>query len=359
MPSLFDPISYGSIDASNRVVMAPLTRCRATKEAVPTEVMKTYYEQRATIGLIVSEATGINRSGLGVPFAPGIWNEEQVEAWKPITKAVHDKGGKIVCQLWHMGRATHSKVTGSQPVSASPTTYPGLLHVYDGKAEPELAHELTVAEIKDIINDYKIAAKNSLAAGFDGVQIHAANGYLLHQFIGDDTNFRTDEYGGSLENKLRIIKEVVTAVVEAVGADKTGIRFSTNGPIQGVFVQDNEHVYLELAKFLNEKKVAFVGLRESSESSTFMDKTTQPKIGKKFAKVFNGKSILNQDYTREEAIKVVESGEADAISFGRATITNPDIVDKLKNNIPFVVREDAIKYWYSRGAEGYTVWPSK
>ena len=357
MPSLFDPISYGSIDASTRIVMAPLTRCRATKEAVPTDVMKTSYEQRATIVLIVSEATGINRSGLGVPYAPGIWNEEQVEAWKPITKAVHDKGGKIVCQLWHMGRATHSKVTGSQPVSASPTTYPGLLHVYDGKAEPELAHELTVAEIKDIINDYKIAAKNSLAAGFDGVQIHAANGYLLHQFIGDDTNLRTDKYGGSLENKLRFLKEVVDAVVDTVGPERTGIRFSPNGPSQGVFVKDNEHVYLEIAKFLNEKNIAFVGLRESSAKSTFWDTTTQPKIGKQFAKVFKGKLILNQEYTREEAIKAVEEGDADAISFGRATITNPDIVDKLKNNIPFVVRDDTVKYLYSQGVEGYTTWP--
>ncbi|GMM51995.1 NADPH dehydrogenase [Starmerella bacillaris] len=357
MPSLFDPIEYGSIKASNRVVMAPLTRARATRDAVPTDIMIKYYEERASIGMIISEATGISRTAVGWAYAPGIWSKEQVEAWKPITKAVHAKGGKIVCQLWHMGRAVHSQVTGSQPVSCSPTKNPGHMHTFDGKAEPELAHELTIDEIKGVINDYKVAAQNALDAGFDGVQIHAANGYLIHQFIGDDTNLRTDKYGGSLENKLRFLKEVVDAVVDTVGPERTGIRFSPNGPSQGVFVKDNEHVYLEIAKFLNEKNIAFVGLRESSAKSTFWDTTTQPKIGKQFAKVFKGKLILNQEYTREEAIKAVEEGDADAISFGRATITNPDIVDKLKNNIPFVVRDDTVKYLYSQGVEGYTTWP--
>lgn len=353
MPSLFDPVNYGSIEAKNRIVLAPLTRARNTKEAVPTDIMVKYYADRASIGLIISEAVGINRAALGWPYGPGIWNQKQVDAWKPITKAVHEKGGKIVCQLWHMGRAVHSQVTGTQPLSASATKYPGQLHVYGGKADSEIAHPLSVQEIKSIVEDYATAAKNAIAAGFDGVQIHAANGYLIHQFLGDSTNLRTDEYGGSLENKTRLVKEVVAAITDAIGPERTGIRFSPNGEDQGVSIANPEPIYLDIIKFLNERKVAFVGLRESNPTSNF-SRSDQPKLGNKFHEHFNGRLILNQDYTREEAIKTVEEGNADAISFGRPTIANPDIVEKFKRNIPLIEWANEIKYWYIPGTVGYT-----
>ena len=218
MPGLFDPIQIGSIKCDNRVVMAPLTRARATREGVPTDIMVTYYKQRATAGLIISEATGISKVGLGWAYAPGIWNDEQVSKWKEIVKAVHDEGGKIICQLWHMGRATHSNVIGSTPVSASATKYPTQVHTYDGKKDPETAHALTVDEIKATVEDYRKAARNAIEAGFDGVQVHSANGYLIDQFLRAGSNRRTDAYGGSIENRARFLGEVMRAVVDEINA---------------------------------------------------------------------------------------------------------------------------------------------
>lgn len=352
MPSLYDPITYGSIAAKNRVVLAPLTRARASRDSVPTAIMRTYHELRADIGLLISEATGVSREGHGWPYAPGIFTPEQVEQWKPITKAVHDKGGKIVVQLQHMGRAVHSSVTGMQPVSASPTTYPTQIHTFEGKKDPEEARALTREDIARIVGDYTRAARNSLEAGFDGVEIHAANGYLIHQFMSDVTNLRTDEYGGSIENRLRLLKQVVTAVVDVVGADRTGVRFSPNGEVQGVYDTDPEPLYVAATQFLSEKGIAFLELRESSADTSFRP-TDVPQLHGPIRQHFTGKLILNQDYTRETAEKAVEDGTADAISFGRATIANPDIVTKLKEKRPLVEFNDQTKWWYSQGPEGY------
>lgn len=354
MPSLFEPIKLGSIYAKNRILMAPLTRGRATREHVPTPIMAEYYAQRASAGLIISEATGISQEGLGWPYAPGLWSQEQVEAWKPVTAAVHAKGGKIVAQLWHMGRMVHSSVTGQQPVSCSATKAPEALHTYDGKQAPEVARPLTKEDIARILNDYENAARNALQAGFDGVQIHAANGYLIDEFLRDGTNHRSDEYGGSPENRIRFLREVTERVIATIGADRTSVRLSPNGDTQGCIDSHPEQVFVPAAKLLNDLGIAFLELREPGPNGTF-GKTDQPKLHGPIRKVFTRPLVLNQDYTREEAIETVATGVADAIAFGRPFLANPDLVRRLEDNLP--QNKDDIRTWYSQGAEGYTDYP--
>ena len=233
MPNLTDPIALGAITAPNRIFMSPLTRGRATRQAVPTPLMADYYRQRASAGLIVTEATGISRIALGWPYAPGIWSAEQVAMWRHVTKAVHEAGGRIVSQLWHMGRLGTYEVNGGQPVSSSPTTAPGHAHVYAGSAPYPEARALALEEIPGLLDDYARAADNALAAGFDGVQLHAANGYLIDQFLRDGVNARDDGYGGAPENRIRLMVEVMARVIAEAGAGRTAIRLSPNGDTQG------------------------------------------------------------------------------------------------------------------------------
>src|SRR5689334_2907430 len=212
MPSLFDPLTLGSLVLPNRFVMAPLTRARAGRQGVPNELMAAYYAQRASAGLIITEATGISREGLGWPNAPGLWNEDQVQGWKQVTSAVHAAGGRIVAQLWHMGGLVHPDLGGGQPVSASATTAPDWAHTYEGKKPYVEAREAADADIRRIVADYARGARNAIEAGFDGVQIHGANGYLVDQFLRDAANGREDRYGGAIENRLRFMTEVLEAV---------------------------------------------------------------------------------------------------------------------------------------------------
>lgn len=354
MTTLFDPIQLGAIDAKNRILMSPLTRGRGTREHVPTPIMAEYYAQRASAGLIISEATGISREGLGWPYAPGIWSAEQVEAWKPITKAVHDKGGKIVVQLWHMGRMVHSSVTGQQPVSSSPTSAPGQIHTYDGKQDAEKARALTKDDIIRILGEYEVAARNAIKAGFDGVQIHAANGYLIDEFLRDGTNHREDEYGGSPENRIRLLREVTERVIATIGAERVSVRLSPNGDTQGCIDSAPKTVFVPAAKLLNDLGIGFLELREPGENGTF-GKTDQPKLHGPIREVFRGALVLNQDYTREEALETVANGTADAVAFGRKFIANPDLPKRLEHDLP--LQADNMKTWYSRGEEGYTDYP--
>ncbi len=356
MPSLFDPITLGAVEAPNRIIMAPLTRGRADRDAVPTDIMVEYYTQRASAGLIISEATGISREGLGWPFAPGLWTDAQVAAWKPVTDSVHAADGRIVAQLWHMGRQGHSSVYETQPVSSSATATEGQAHTFEGKKDFEVARPLETNEIPRLLNDYELATKNALAAGFDGVQIHAANGYLIDQFLRDNANFRTDEYGGSIENRVRLLREVAERVISVAGADRVSVRLSPNGDSQGVDDSNPEALFTAAAKALSDLGIAFLELREPGPDGTF-GKTDVPKLSPAIRKVFNGVLIVNSDYTTvEEAQAELDSGNADAITFGRTFIANPDLPERLRTGAP-LAKDDA-KTWYSQGPEGYIDYPA-
>jgi N-ethylmaleimide reductase len=355
MPSLFDPIQLGAITARNRMLMAPLTRGRATADHVPTDLMIEYYRQRAGAGLVITEATGISAEGLGWPYAPGIWNDEQVAAWQKVTKAVHDAGGRIVLQLWHMGRIVHSSVTGVQPVSSSATTGPGEAHTYDGKKPFEQARALETDEIPRVVADYVHAAKNAIAAGFDGVQIHAANGYLIDQFLRDNSNFRTDEYGGSIENRVRLLREVAAAVVGAIGGDRVGVRLSPNGDTQGVNDSAPHDLFPAAAAALSEVGVTWLELREPGQEGTFGKGEVAP-VAPLIRKAFSGVLVLNSDYDKQKGQAALDAGEADAIAFGRPYIANPDLPVRYKLDLP--LQADTMATWYSRGASGYTDYPT-
>lgn len=356
MTTLFDPIQLGAIAAPNRILMAPLTRGRSSREHVPSALMPTYYAQRASAGLIISEATGISREGLGWPYAPGIWSDEQTEAWKPVTEAVHKAGGRIFVQLWHMGRLVHpSFLGGEQPVSASVTTAPYKAHTYDGKAPYAEARALATDEIARVVDDYAHATRNARAAGFDGVQIHAANGYLIDQFLRDNSNLRTDRYGGSPDNRIRLLREVTEAVAAEIGADRTAVRLSPNGDSQGAIDSDPATVFPLAAKALAEIGIAFLELREIGPSGTF-GSTDQPKVSPHIRPVFPGPLVLNQDYTFDTASADVASGLADAISFGRPYISNPDLVERLR--LGAEIAPDVMANWYSPGPEGYVDYPT-
>jgi N-ethylmaleimide reductase len=356
MPSLFDPITLGAVEAPNRIIMAPLTRGRADRDAVPSDIMVEYYTQRASAGLIISEATGISREGLGWPFAPGLWTDAQVAAWKPVTDSVHAAGGRIVAQLWHMGRQGHSSVYETQPVSSSATATEGQAHTFEGKKDFEVARPLETNEIPRLLADYELATKNALAAGFDGVQIHAANGYLIDQFLRDNANFRTDEYGGSIENRVRLLREVAERVISVAGADRVSVRLSPNGDSQGVDDSNPEALFTAAAKALSDLGIAFLELREPGPDGTF-GKTDVPKLSPAIRKVFNGVLVVNSDYTTvEEAQAELDSGNADAITFGRTFIANPDLPERLRTGAP-LAKDDA-KTWYSQGREGYIDYPA-
>ncbi len=356
MPSLFDPITLGAVDAPNRILMAPLTRGRSDKDAVPSDLMIDYYTQRASAGLIISEATGISREGLGWPFAPGLWTQAQVDAWKPVTKSVHAAGGRIIAQLWHMGRQVHSSVIGGQPVSSSATKTEGQAHTFEGKKDFEVARPLELDEIPRLLEDYELATKNALAAGFDGVQIHAANGYLIDQFLRDNANSRTDEYGGSIENRIRLLREVAERVISVAGADRTSVRLSPNGDSQGVDDSNPEPLFTAAAKALSDLGIAFLELREPGPDGTF-GKTDVPKLSPAIRKVFKGVLVVNSDYdTLEKAQAELDTGVADAISFGRTFIANPDLPERLRTGAPLA--QDNPKTWYSQGPEGYIDYPA-
>ncbi|HWH22416.1 MAG TPA: alkene reductase, partial [Allosphingosinicella sp.] len=339
----------------NRIFMAPLTRGRATRDHVPTEIMATYYAQRAAAGLIISEATGMSREGLGWPYAPGIWTMEQVEGWKPVVEAVHDAGGRIFCQLWHMGRVVHpSFLDGEQPVSASATTAPHKAHTYDGRQPYAEARALGLDEIPRLLDDYARAAGFAIAAGFDGVQLHAANGYLVDQFLRDSSNLRDDDYGGPIENRIRLLREATKAIADVVGAERTAVRLSPNGESQGVNDSDPEALFTAAAEALSELGIAFLELREPGPNGTFGTGEVDP-LAPAIRKVFKGPLVLNSDYRREDAEAALKEDRADAITFGRPFISNPDLVDRLARGAELA--PDDRKTWYSQGAEGYTDYP--
>ena len=355
-PSLFDSIQLGTIQCPSRILMAPLTRGRGTRDHVPTALMVEYYVQRASAGLIISEATGISQQGLGWAYATGLWNADQVAGWRTVTDAVHRAGGRMVSQLWHMGRVVHpSFFGGEQPVSASATTAPGDAHTYEGKRPFVQARALRRDEIAGLLQDYRIAAGNALKAGFDGVQIHAGNGYLIDQFLRNGSNVRTDEYGGSIGNRIRLLSEVTQAIVETIGADRTGVRLSPNGVRQGVNDSDPEPLFIAAAAALSRIGIAYLEMREPGPNGTNGIAEAAP-VAPAVRKAFAGPLILNSDYDGATAQAALDAGHADAITFGRAFLANPDLPSRIRNGQPLA--SDRIETWYSRGSQGYTDYPS-
>ncbi|UVI40308.1 alkene reductase [Qipengyuania spongiae] len=355
---LFKPLSMGAIEAANRFFMAPLTRGRSDQPgSIPNDMMATYYRQRASAGLIITEATGISVEGLGWPAAPGIWSEEQVEGWKQVTKAVHDEGGQIVLQMWHMGRLVHPDfLGGDSPVSASATTAPGHAHTFEGRKDYEQARALGTDEIARVVEDYRKAAANAKAAGFDGVQLHGANGYLVDQFLRDGTNLREDEYGGSPENRVRFLREVSEALVSVWGADRVGVRLSPNGETQGCDDSDPAATFGAAAKVVEDLGLAFLELREPGPEGTY-GKTEIPKQSPLIRSIYSGALVLNSDYTAEEAAKDIEAGRCDAVSWGRDFISNPDLPERIRTGAELAPNVNVPASWYGRGPEGYIDYP--
>jgi 2,4-dienoyl-CoA reductase-like NADH-dependent reductase (Old Yellow Enzyme family) len=357
--ALFEPIDLGAIHAKNRILMAPLTRGRSTQPgSVPNAMMLEYYRQRAGAGLIITEATGISVEGLGWPAAPGIWSGEQVEGWKPITKAVHDAGGKIVLQLWHMGRLVHPDfLGGNPPVSASATCAPGHAHTSKGRQDHQPARELPANEIPRVVGDYRRAAENAKEAGFDGVQLHGANGYLVDQFLRDSTNLRTDAYGGNPENRTRFLREVLTELIEVWGADRVSVRLSPNGETQGCDDSNPAATFGAAAQVCQDLGLGFVELRQPGPDGTF-GQTEVPQQDGVIRSIYTGPLVLNSDYTAESAEADVTSGRCDAVAFGRPYISNPDLAQRIRVGAEWAPNVNAPASWYLPGPAGYIDYPA-
>jgi len=355
MSNLFDSLQLGALQLPNRILMAPLTRARAGREGIPNELMARYYAQRAGAGLIISEATGISREGLGWPNAPGLWNDAQVQGWKGVTDAVHAASGRIVAQLWHMGRLVHPDLGEGQPVSSSATTAPDYAHTYEGKKPYVDARAATDDDIKRIIGDYVRAARNAIEAGFDGVQIHGANGYLVDQFLRDSANHRDDSYGGGIDARLRFVREVLQAVGDAVGMDRVGIRFSPNILVQGVEDSDPIALFSELAKLLEELKVPWIELREPDKTTSSGSVPTAP-VSPAMRNYYSGRIVINSDHDWTDARGRIVDGHGDAVSIGRLFIANPDLVERIALDAPLNPGDPST--FYAGGAQGYVDYPA-
>jgi N-ethylmaleimide reductase len=354
---LFQPTRIGDIEVANRIVMAPLTRSRADEAAgdVPGSAMNIeYYRQRSNAGLIVSEGTQVSPVGKGYMATPGIYSDAQVEGWKAITRAVHEAGSKIVAQLWHVGRVTHSDLTGgAQPVAPSAVTPKVTAYTRNGKVDAPQPRELSVDEIKQVVGEYRRGAANAIRAGFDGVEIHGANGYLVDQFLRDGANKRTDAYGGSIENRARFALEIVDAVIAEIGAGRVGIRLSPVTPSNDLSDTNPQALFGYLIEQLNLRGIAFIHFIEGATGG----KRDVPGFDFSWArKAFKGTYIANNGYSRDMALNTIEAGHADAIAFGRAYIANPDLVQRLKKNAPLNAPDP--KTFFAPGPVGYIDYPA-
>ncbi|UDL93294.1 alkene reductase [Lichenihabitans sp. PAMC28606] len=354
--TLFQPFALGDLTLKNRIVMAPLTRSRSSDAGVVPPYAADYYAQRATAGLIVSEATNISSQARGYALTPGIWTPAQVEAWQTVTRAVHQAGGKMVLQLWHTGRISHPSLhDGDLPVAPSAIKPAGQAFTNSGMQDHVVPRALETDEIPAIVEDYRHAAQCAKDAGFDGVEIHSANNYLLEQFIRDSTNKRTDRYGGSVENRLRFPLEVVTAVTTVWGGgDRVGIRISPGTTMPGEAPLDSDPMgtYGTYIDALSAHGLVYIhdieGVTQMSRDPNGID---YPALRKRF----KGAYIANNNYDRALADKTLEEGNADLISFGRPFIANPDLVDRLRNGDPLAEAPKA--YWYGGDQTGYSDWP--
>jgi 2,4-dienoyl-CoA reductase-like NADH-dependent reductase (Old Yellow Enzyme family) len=348
MPSLFDPITIGELQLPNRIIMAPLTRCRAVGGRVPNELMATYYTQRASAGLILTEATSVTPMGVGYPDTPGIWSPEQVKGWTRITEAVHGAGGRILLQLWHVGRISHSMyLNGELPVAPSAIQPSGHVSLVRPIQPFETPRALEIGEIPGIIEAYRKGAENAKAAGFDGVEIHGANGYLLDQFLQDGSNHRTDEYGGSIENRARLMLEVADAVISVWGPARVGMHLAPRCDTHSMGDSNPLATFGYVARELGRRGLAFLCAREHLGDD---------RIGPQLKKAFGGVYIANEKFTFESAQRVLEAGEADAVAFGVQFIANPDLPRRFRLGAPLNAPDPTT--FYASGPHGYTDYPA-
>lgn len=351
--TLFQAFELGDLRLSNRMVMAPMTRRRAGPGFVIQPVNALYYDQRATAGLIISEGSQISPQGYGYMNSPGIYTDEQVQGWKMVTNAVHSKGGLIFIQLWHVGRISHPtlQLDGALPVSPSAVKPKGTLATPEGQSEMVTPRALEKHEIQIIIDDYRHAAANALKAGFDGVEIHGANGYLIDQFIQSGTNLRTDNYGGSIKNRCRFALEVVEAVISEWPDYRVGIRLSPSGLNFGINDNDPIAVFSYLTQELNKYKLAYLHLNEPSLPVDHLPHYLK-RVTSFYRNIFKGTLVSCGGYTKESAVAALNLREADLIAFGKPFISNPDLVYRFKNNIPLTPWDAST--FYGSGEAGYT-----
>ncbi len=355
MPTLFDPLSLGDVHLNNRVVMAPLTRNRATRQ-LPNALHVEYYRQRASAGLIVTEGTQICPEGQGYADTPGIHTPEQVAAWRKVTDAVHAEGGRIAVQLWHVGRISLKALQpgGQAPVSSTNRAAAGKTYLGGAFVNVDAPRALRLDEIPGVIAAYVHAARCAMEAGFDAVEVHSANGYLLDQFLRDSANDRTDAYGGSIANRARLLVEVMTAISQAIGAGRTGVRLSPVTPSNDIGQDsDPQALFNHVAEQLAPLKLAFAHVVEGATGGA---RDVAPFDFAAMRKKFGGPWIVNNGYTRQMAIDVVARGEADAVAFGRAFISNPDLVQRLRDNSD--LQESNRATYYGGAAEGYVDYPT-
>lgn len=347
MTTLFDPVKIGELELSNRIIMAPMTRCRAADNRIPNSLMAEYYAQRASAGMIITEATAVTPMGVGYPDTPGIWSTEQAEAWKKITSAVHEKGGKIVLQLWHVGRISDPVYLDGKPSVAPSAIAPeGHVSHIRPKKKYETPRALELNEISEIIELYRNGAANAKLAGFDGVEIHGANGYLLDQFLQDVSNHRTDIYGGSLENRARLLLEVTDAVVSVWGAGRVGVHLAPKGDAHSMGDSNLKETFTYVAKELGKRNIAFICTR---------DYVGDGHLGNEIKQTFGGSYIANEKFTKETAADFIANGKSDAVAFGTLFISNPDLVKRFKENLS--LNELNSSTIYANGALGYTDYP--
>ncbi|WP_299197042.1 alkene reductase [uncultured Amphritea sp.] len=348
MTTLFDPLTLGDLTLKNRVVMSPLTRCRADEGRVPNALMAEYYQQRSSAGLILSEATSVTPMGVGYPNTPGIWSDEQVEGWKLITSAVHQAGGLIYLQLWHVGRISDPLyLDGERPVAPSAVRPAGHVSLLRPKKDYEQPRALTLSEIKSVVEAYRQGAENAKAAGFDGVHVHGANGYLLDQFLQDKTNLRDDECGGSLENRARLMLEVTDACIDVWGKDRVAVHLSPRMDAHDMGDSNPRETFGYVATELGKRGIAFISTRELVGEDSLTPYLKQ---------LFDGPVVANEQFTKAQANQWLAEGKADAVAFGIPFIANPDLPTRLQ--LDAELNPPRFELFHALGAEGYTDYPA-
>lgn len=357
LPALLKPVKIRDLDLPNRVVLAPMTRARSGEDRVPTDVMAEYYAQRSTAGLVITEATTISKQANGWVNSPGIYTDEMEEGWRKVTSAVHGKGGTIFLQLWHTGRASHSDFHDGDPmVAPSAIAIEGDgVHTPEGKKDHEVPRALETDEIPGIVEDYRLAAEKAKGAGFDGVEIHSANGYLLDEFLQSKTNHRTDRYGGSMENRYRILDEVVTAVTSVFPSHRVGVRLAPNGNFNDMGSPDFREQFTHVASQLNSFGLAYLHVMDGLAFG--FHELGDPMTLTEFREVFDGPLMANCGYDFESSKKVIADGRADLVAIGRPYISNPDLVERWAKGADLNPEADMEDWYNPGGAKGYTDFP--